>query len=212
MLHRPACAAVLALLAVSGVRADGAFRSRGGTFYLLRVDPHGETSGKPGWGLGAEGAWNFLAAPRFLTLEFGIDGGNLKSDDRTSAASGPDAAVLTASHDYFRVFGGIAASVDGQARLQPHAAVHLALVRQDARLLRFDPTFGEFEEVESDSHSGLGYDVAGGVALRLSRHMRLDGGVRYMAAPQIAVQEELGTSTRPRFALIYLGLGIGRDG
>lgn len=208
MVHRPACAAVLFLLVVSGVHADEAFRSRGGTFYLLRVDPHGETPGKPGWGLGAEGAWNFLAMPRFLTLELGIDGGNLESDDRTS----PDADVLTASHDYFRVFGGIAASVDGLSRLQPHAAVHLALVRQDARLLRFDPTFGEFEEVESDSHSGVGYDVAGGVALRLSRRMRLDGGVRYMAAPQIEVQEEFGTSTRPRFALIYLGLGIGRDG
>ena len=127
----------------------------------------------------------------------------------SSCSSAP--VFVNASHDYFRIFGGLDVGVHGRARLQPHGAVHLALARQDVTLSRFDPNFGEFEQLDTDSDSGLGYDATAGLAIRLNRQLRLDLGVRYMRLPEVDAGEELGGSTRPEFALIYLGFGYVAD-
>lgn len=180
------------------VRAE-TFESRGVTFYGFRVEPRGgERLADGGWGLGTEGAWSPARTPS-LWLTVGADGGNLGFDDSVTAAGIDPPVVLTASRDFLRLFAGADFWLRA-ARVRPHGGLHLALVRQDARLLRFDPAFGEFESVESESDTGLGYDASAGLAIQLGRSTRVDAGARYLRAPDLS-----GTD----FLLLYVGVGFG---
>ena len=207
-IRLPFAAAVLVTVFAGPCLAEP-FETWSSNFYALRVDPRGgEGPRDPGWGFGGEGAWYFSPIPRAFTLKLGADGGNIDSDDEAILPPGASQPiVLVTSHDYFRIFGGLDVGVHGRARIQPHTAVHVALVRQDFRALRFDTTFGEFQEEESDSDTGFGYDVTAGIAVRLTRRLRLDGGVRYMRVPKVSTR----VSADPEFALLYLGLGFQTD-
>jgi hypothetical protein len=206
-------APILVASALLPCRAEPPFELQSGMAYGFRVDPQDEGGfGDPGWGLGGEGGWYFERLPRAFTLKAGAEYGNLEADDRSVLLPGEEVSVfLNTSHDYFRIFGGLDVGVHGRTPVQPHAAIHLALARQDVTVSRFDTTFGEFDQVETESDSGLGYDATVGLAFRVTRQFRLDAGVRYMQLPTVGVKDELGGSTRSDFALIYVGLGYGAD-
>ncbi len=177
-------------------------------FYALRVDSTGGGGPRdPTWGFGGEGAWYFSPIPRVFTLKLGFDAGSLDFDDEATLSGAEQPIVLVASHDYYRIFGGLDVGFHGSARFQPHAAVHVSLVRQGFQLLRFDTTFGEFHEEDSETDTGLGYDVTAGIAVKLTRRLRLDGGLRYMRIPRVFTR----VSADPDLALLYLGLGFQTD-
>jgi hypothetical protein len=214
---RPRTLSLAALAFVSSAllpcRAEEPLELQSGVVYLFRVDPQDEDGfGDPGWGLGGEGGWYFEPIPRAFTLKAGAEYGTLESDDRTVLLPGAGVPVfINTSHNYFRIFGGIDVGVRGRTPVQPHGAIHLALARQDVTVSGFDTTFGEFNQLDTESDSGLGYDATVGVAFRVTRQFRLDAGVRYMRLPKVDLGDEAGGSTRSEFALIYVGFGYGVD-
>jgi len=206
-------AMVLVASALPPCRAQETLELQSGMFYGFRVDPQDEDGfGDPGWGLGGEGGWYFEPIPRAFVLKAGAEYGNLLSDDRTVLLPGARVPVfINTSHNYFRIFGGMDVGVRGRTPVQPHAAIHLALARQDVTVSAFDTTFGEFNQLETESKSGLGYDATVGLAFRVTRQFRLDAGVRYMHIPTVDLGRAAGGSTGSDFALIYVGIGYGVD-
>lgn len=199
---KPAVVVVSVFLAVSA-HSDGP-EFRGGTGYVLRVQPEDDQITDPGWGIGFLASWYLPGVPRLFVFEAGFDAGNLdaaRPNERTP--------FLAASHDYYRIYGGVSAAVHGRSPVKPHAGVHLALARQEVRFLRFDTAFGQFEQLDADSKSGLTYDATAGLLVKLVRRVDLDLGLRYLRLPRLAIDSDTGRSSASSgFALYYLGVAF----
>jgi len=211
----------MVLLAVLSIRFSDAFAGGKVGVYGIRMVPDGvdaEKYSRAGWGIGFHVVaplpqlWNVLAGVAGFeyinlmdeTIEFRDNITGLRAEQQTN-------------QHYIRLLIGSQVGGHGNAFLRPHAGLNLALINYgiSTDVVIPDDTDRENEirqNLSSENHWVVGYDITLGVDLNFSNKIALDGGVRYLKSYSVPQQLGEGSVTiHPQYFQIYLGIGISFD-
>ncbi|RMI15584.1 MAG: hypothetical protein D6681_04055 [Calditrichaeota bacterium] len=201
---------MMSLPAVAGGKAG---------IYGIRMVPDGkdaERFSRPGWGGGFHAVMPFPQVGNIFALTTGFEIINLL--DQTLEFQEEFTGLRVEQHTnqhYLRIFLGGQVGGHGNGFIRPHAGVNLAIVNYgiSTELIipdDFNPDNEIRQDLGSENHWVLGYDITLGVDLNFNNKVALDGGVRYLKS--FSVPQQLGhedaVRVHPQYFQIYLGIGV----
>jgi len=187
------------------------------SLYGVYMVPHGreaEDYSRPGWGAGARIVVPVPETHRLLAGVAGLEIVNLLSETvRFQDAVTSLVVENRTDQNYGRFFIGAEFGPHGPGFLRPYVGADLALAFYwiDANVVipdDHDPENSIVQDLDSETHTVFGYDLAAGLDWNIKNKFTIDTGIRFVKSFSVPQQLWEGSETvHPEYFQVYIGLG-----